>query len=301
MSQPLVSKQAGCPITNALNFLLSRGQRRLKIDRCCKRKLAEADCKLKDETMTDELGSGSLNGGDVSCDILLQKNRFKKMNLNCDRNRSVSFSCDYDSLKKANGSVYSTSFSGEHATFFNFLRNSCSLDSSRLFKKVPEDAVPLTNPDCDPTTSKAQQAAEKSKVTASTKPRWLIEVLDIKTRTVITYTCNSLVLANGASDLPNRLMICNDKKDPNWLLHDVRSLEIELDLYLQQNTGEPDPVLIVGAGLSAADAIIATRGKNVPVLHMFRNKYRDLNKQLPENMYPEYHKVSCLNCKEKSV
>ncbi|KAI4467164.1 hypothetical protein MML48_2g00016134 [Holotrichia oblita] len=276
ISKPLDLKQAGCPITNALNFLLSRGQRRLKIDRCCKRKLAEAECKLKEEKEKNELG----------------KNRFKKMNLNCDRNRSVSFSCDYDSLKRANGSVYSTSFSGEHATFFNFLRNSCSLDSSRLFKKVPEDVLPLTSSDCDPTTSKAQQVAEKPKASANTKPRWLIEVLDIKTKTVTSYTCNSLVLANGASDLPNRLMICNEKKDPNWLLHDVRSLEIELDLYLQQNTGEPDPVLIVGAGLSAADAIIATRGKNVPVLHMFRNKYRDLNKQLPENMYPEYHKFN---------
>ncbi|KAI4467171.1 hypothetical protein MML48_2g00012066 [Holotrichia oblita] len=232
ISKPLDLKQAGCPITNALNFLLSRGQRRLKIDRCCKRKLAEAECKVKEEKEKNELGGSSFNGGDVS------------------------------------------------------------LDSSRLFKKVPEDVLPLTSSDCDPTTSKAQQVAEKPKASANTKPRWLIEVLDIKTKTVTSYTCNSLVLANGASDLPNRLMICNEKKDPNWLLHDVRSLEIELDLYLQQNTGEPDPVLIVGAGLSAADAIIATRGKNVPVLHMFRNKYRDLNKQLPENMYPEYHKFN---------
>lgn len=288
--KPLMMKQAGCPLTNALNFILSRGQRRLKIDRCCKRKLESAECKVSDEgAKANLLENDSLNGGDVSCDILAQKNRFKKMNLNCDKNRSVSFSCDYDSLRKSSGSVFSTSFSGEYATFFNFLRNTCSLDSSDL-KKVPEGETSrvLSNSDCDPTTSKSAQVERRK---TANKARWSIEVYDIKTRTIQTYTCNALVLANGASDLPNRLTICKEKRDPNWLLHDVRSLEIELDLYVQGRSGDPEPVLIVGAGLSAADAIIATRGKNVPVLHMFRNKSRDLNKQLPENMYPEYHKV----------
>lgn len=52
-----------------------------------------------------------------------------------------------------------------------------------------------------------------------------------------------------------------------------------------------EPVLVVGAGLSAADAIIAVRGRNVPVIHVFRSKSPELNKQLPENLYPEYHKV----------
>ncbi|KRT86341.1 hypothetical protein AMK59_482 [Oryctes borbonicus] len=297
--KPMMIKQASCPLTNALNFLLSRGQRRLKMDRCCKRKLeSQADCKAKDDSSKYNLEAAALNSGDVLCDILLQKNRFKKMNLNFDKNRSVSFSCDYDTLRKSSGSVYSTSFRGEHhATFFNFLRNSCGLDTNRLFKKVPDEeattpilASPCNGTDCDhPTTSKTQQISADCK--RKSRPKWSIEVLDLKTRTVQSYTCNTLVLANGASDLPNRLTICSDKKDPNWLLHDVRSLEIELDLYMQQHTGEIDPVLIVGAGLSAADAIIATRGKNVPVLHLFRNKSRDLNKQLPENMYPEYHKV----------
>ncbi|GJQ86957.1 hypothetical protein Trydic_g5171 [Trypoxylus dichotomus] len=275
--KPVTLKQTSCPFTNALNFLLSRSQRRLKMDRCCKRKL---ECKAKDDAAKFDIESASLNSGDdVSCDILLQKNRFKKMNLNCDKNRSVSFSCDSVSLRKSSGS-------------------SCGLDAIRLFKKVPDEeaTAPILRTDCDdPTTSKIQlnqqYIAADCRKKCGSRPRWLIEVLDVKTRTVQSYTCNALVLANGASDLPNRLTLCSEKKDPNWLLHDVRSLEIELDLYMQQCIGEPDPVLIVGAGLSAADAIIATRGKNVPVLHLFRNKSRDLNKQLPENMYPEYHKV----------
>jgi hypothetical protein len=53
-----------------------------------------------------------------------------------------------------------------------------------------------------------------------------------------------------------------------------------------------DPVLIVGAGLSAADAVIAARFWSLPILHVFRKKAGALGKQLPENMYPEYHKVS---------
>ncbi|XP_065168590.1 oxidative stress-induced growth inhibitor 1-like [Atheta coriaria] len=124
---------------------------------------------------------------------------------------------------------------------------------------------------------------------SSRSPRWIVEAIDLDTKACVRYTCNNLVLANGSSDLPNKLNISKYKTDPYWLLHDLRSLEIELDLHLQNNP-QPDPVLVVGAGLSAADAIIATKAKNVPVVHLFRNK-TDLTKQLPENMYPEYHKV----------
>lgn len=119
---------------------------------------------------------------------------------------------------------------------------------------------------------------------------WIVETIDIATRRCVKYVCKYLVLANGSSDLPNRLGISNIKTDPYWLLHDLRSLEIELDLYLQMERN-PDPVLVVGAGLSAADAIIASRGRNVPVLHVYRNQAVNISKQLPENMYPEYHKV----------
>lgn len=55
------------------------------------------------------------------------------------------------------------------------------------------------------------------------------------------------------------------------------------------------PVLILGAGLSSADAVIAARARNIPVIHVFRHQFTGLDKQLPENMYPEYHKVKLLN------
>lgn len=127
------------------------------------------------------------------------------------------------------------------------------------------------------------------------KSNWVVESQNVESGEITTYYCKYLVLANGASDLPNRLEFSKDKKDPYWLLHELRGLENHLDSYLQDKKpydSDVDPVLIVGAGLSAADAVMAARGRNVPVLHVFRNKSADLNKQLPENMYPEYHKVS---------
>lgn len=127
-----------------------------------------------------------------------------------------------------------------------------------------------------------------------TKARnWLVETFDHKTNKHTTYICKYLVLANGASDSPNKLEISKNKRDPSWLLHDVRSLEIELDRYVEEKRDDVDPVVVVGAGLSAADAVIAARARNIPVIHVFRNKSATLNRQLPENMYPEYHKVRC--------
>lgn len=65
------------------------------------------------------------------------------------------------------------------------------------------------------------------------------------------------------------------------------------------------PVLVIGAGLSAADAIMAARFRGIPVLHAFRNSLNEWDKQtaeritisydrlqwLPDSIYPEYHKV----------
>lgn len=62
---------------------------------------------------------------------------------------------------------------------------------------------------------------------------------------------------------------------------------------------------MIGAGLSAADAIMAARFRGIPVLHAFRDSSNEWNKSddekirtiydklqgLPSSMYPEYHKV----------
>lgn len=55
---------------------------------------------------------------------------------------------------------------------------------------------------------------------------------------------------------------------------------------------ELKPVVIVGAGLSAADAVTICRSSGINVIHVYRNRSAGLDKMLPENVYPEYHEVS---------
>merc|ERR1719383_19452 len=59
-------------------------------------------------------------------------------------------------------------------------------------------------------------------------------------------------------------------------------------------TPNSDPIMIIGGGLSAADAIISVQGYNIPVVHVFRRSVEDpqlIFNKLPVNLYPEYHNV----------
>ena len=227
-----------CLISDAFNYLLSRGHRKLKPSRCCKRP-REALCQgLSPDRKIREVAQYR---------PMARRNTDRSVSLSCDSSTCDSFSSDS-------------------------LRNSRSLELKSA-SRVPFRISPVCDPD--------QRA------------NWAVETRNVESGESTTYHCKYLVLANGASDLPNRLDFSKTKKDPSWLFHDLRSLEYYLDHYIREKgVEEVEPVMIVGAGLSAADAVIATRGRNVPVVHVFRNKSADLNKQLPENMYPEYHKVS---------
>lgn len=179
-----------------------------------------------------------------------------------EKKRSISLCCD------ANNHCDSYSIL-ENKSFSNNLRYSSSLD----YRSVP---FSYSYTRCN--------------------SKWLIEAKDLSTGEIFYYSSKYLVLANGGSDLPNRLDVSKMQEDPDWLTYDLRSLEEKLDEFLSgKNSEDIDPVLVVGAGLSAADAVIAMRGRNIPVLHVFRNKFPDLHKQLPENLYPEYHKVRTTN------
>ncbi|XP_071448297.1 oxidative stress-induced growth inhibitor 1-like [Hetaerina americana] len=119
-----------------------------------------------------------------------------------------------------------------------------------------------------------------------------------------TYITPHLVLATGCVDRPNRLGIPGETLP--FVMHSLRDLERALEaLRNGSDTGglgginSEDPVLIVGAGLSAADAVLGTRFKGMSVLHAFRKPTDPgaasssgiLLKQLPGHLYPEYHKV----------
>ncbi|KAF2905005.1 hypothetical protein ILUMI_01173 [Ignelater luminosus] len=287
-----------CSLSNAFNFI------RLRSNRKCKRR---RDCLLKNDLSPDRkirevLQKTNPINRDQPWKLVKtikedHVNEIYPKSVDICRNngkgRSISFSCDYDNFESSCDSLCSNSYK-EQGSFINSYN--LDLNSSITTSKVPEalndcdnnyDSLRLKESNCDPCTSSVSKCNKIKEI----QTKWLIETYDTISGKYVTYICKRLVLANGASDLPNRLTISDNTMDPAWLVHDVRSLEMELDLYLSNNSTSPDPVLVIGAGLSAADAIIATRCRNIPVLHVYRNKTSDLSKQLPENMYPEYHKV----------
>nr|XP_019949083.1 PREDICTED: oxidative stress-induced growth inhibitor 2 [Paralichthys olivaceus] len=107
----------------------------------------------------------------------------------------------------------------------------------------------------------------------------------------------NVVLATGASDSPIRLGV--EGEDLPFVFHSISDLGLavgrrELDM-------NSDPVLIVGAGLSAADAVLCACNSNIRVLHVFRKSVDDQDlifKQLPKTLYPEYHKVYNMMCSQ---
>lgn len=78
----------------------------------------------------------------------------------------------------------------------------------------------------------------------------------------------------------------------NFVIHSLRELENAIDA--GGLTPNSDPIMIIGAGLSAADAIICAQSYDIPVVHVFRRAVDDphiIFNKLPVNLYPEYHKV----------
>lgn len=104
-----------------------------------------------------------------------------------------------------------------------------------------------------------------------------------------TYLTKNVVLATGL-DLPNRLNVPGE--DLSFVTHSLRDLENTIKS--GQLTPNSDPIMIVGAGLSAADAIICAQGYNIPIVHVFRRSVDDpqlIFQKLPVKLYPEYHNV----------
>lgn len=106
----------------------------------------------------------------------------------------------------------------------------------------------------------------------------------------------NVVLATGASDSPARLGV--EGEDLPYVFHSVRDLGVAVSCHGKLGPSS-DPVLVVGAGLSAADAVLCALNHRVPVLHAFHKRADDpglIFKQLPKTLYPEYHRVYHMMC-----
>ncbi|XP_043946039.1 oxidative stress-induced growth inhibitor 2 [Protopterus annectens] len=100
----------------------------------------------------------------------------------------------------------------------------------------------------------------------------------------------NVVLATGTHDTPAWLGV--DGEDLPYVCHSLS--EFEAAIASGSVDQDSDPVLIVGAGLSAADAVLCAHHLNIPVYHAFRRVVSDpamIFNQLPKVLYPEYHKV----------
>merc|ERR1711936_435037 len=92
---------------------------------------------------------------------------------------------------------------------------------------------------------------------------------------------------------PNRLNVAGEEL--SFVLHSVP--ELEAVVASGKITSASNPVLVVGAGLSAADAIISAQGHRLPVGQLFRKRANDpqlVFAKLPGNLYPEYHAVHAM-------
>ena len=85
------------------------------------------------------------------------------------------------------------------------------------------------------------------------------------------YITKNVVLATGAADMPNKLSVPGE--DLPFVLHKLSQLN---KLIKAKELGpQSSPVLVVGAGLSAADAIIAAQTHHIDIAHVFRRTVRD--------------------------
>ncbi|GBL84726.1 Oxidative stress-induced growth inhibitor 1 [Araneus ventricosus] len=104
------------------------------------------------------------------------------------------------------------------------------------------------------------------------------------------YVSPHVVLATGNSDRPNKLNV--EGENLPFVLYSLADLEYIM--YKKRLSPNSDQVLIVGAGLSAADAVITARFYGIPTVHVFRRSVNDpdlIFNKLPQDIYPEYHKV----------
>ena len=67
---------------------------------------------------------------------------------------------------------------------------------------------------------------------------WRVEGFDRSNGVPFCYICCRVVLATGATDLPNRLGVPGELANPTWVVHDLRSLEMAFDRLMEEEEGD---------------------------------------------------------------
>lgn len=122
------------------------------------------------------------------------------------------------------------------------------------------------------------------------RPCWIIRGRKIDENgceVVVSVCAKNLVLATGVNDIPKKLNIPGENLD--YVQHAFSKIS-------PNNTA---PILVVGAGLSAADAILHALSNRLPVIHAFHQDTSDhklIYHNMDPKMYSEYVRLFQLMC-----
>uniref|UniRef100_UPI00398E7111 oxidative stress induced growth inhibitor 1 n=1 Tax=Pristiophorus japonicus TaxID=55135 RepID=UPI00398E7111 len=190
-----------------------------------------------------------------------------------------------DRVTPAEVAVYYQHFVSKMGLEKNFVANSC-LTSVRRSSGVAESEAGGER-------RVNQESGEEEQSRGAARPLWEAKGYQTGgdgTLTPFVIGAENVVLATGTHDEPLRLRV--EGEDLPYVCHSIS--DFETAIVRGRVSQGSEPVLIVGAGLTAADAVLCAHHCGVPVLHAFRRSVTDpglIFNQLPKVLYPEYHKV----------
>lgn len=124
---------------------------------------------------------------------------------------------------------------------------------------------------------------------------WEVSVLSLTDNRAYSVRAKYVVLATGTSDVPNTMGIPGEHL--SFVKHGVTKVT---ELLHHVNRLDNFPILVIGAGLSAADAILCASKQGFNVIHVFREtpcgNPSQMLRKLPKAVYPEYVRMYELMC-----
>ncbi|KAI1715586.1 pyridine nucleotide-disulfide oxidoreductase domain-containing protein [Ditylenchus destructor] len=135
---------------------------------------------------------------------------------------------------------------------------------------------------------------------------WAVEFIDKKTDCTFTLKCRNVVLACGQSH--HRMLEVPGELSESNVVYDVSSMKQLLDSSGQTGVLDKEqtqlPVLVIGDGISAADAVLWCLSNSVPVIQIIRRSDKQLRNimisRLSPTVYPEYAKMYRLMMRKDS-
>ncbi len=110
-----------------------------------------------------------------------------------------------------------------------------------------------------------------------TDARWLVTGYCGTANKSFSYVCKKLVLANGAIDIPNRLSLKGEETSKAWVKYELPLLERTIERLSLHERANLKPIVVVGAGLTSADAITNLRAAGIQVYHVYRDRTTGLD------------------------